>query len=440
MERGFRENRAKNLMSAEIICVGTELLLGDILNRNAQFLAQQLAGLGIPHYYQTVVGDNPARLKHVVEIASQRAQILIFTGGLGPTPDDLTQETLADFFGVPLAERPEIIEDIARKYAQRGREMTPSIRKQALIPQGAEVLANPGGTAPGIIWQPRPGLTILTFPGVPSEMQRMWQETAVPYLKSQGFGKEIIYSRTLKFWGIAESALAEKVSAFLNLPNPTVAPYASQGEVKLRISAKAGTQAEAQQLISPVAEQLQQIGGLDYYGADEDTLASVVGNLLLSSGETLSVAESCTGGGLGQMLTNIAGSSKYFLGGVISYDNQVKISLLGVNPQDLADLGAVSATVAEQMAGGVRSRLSTTWALSITGIAGPDGGTATKPVGLVYIGLAGPNGEVQSEEHRFGQARDRALIRHVSACTALDHLRRKLLTEKRSAVQGSEVL
>lgn len=428
-------------MSAEIICVGTELLLGDILNRNAQFLAQQLAGLGIPHYYQTVVGDNPARLKHVVEIASQRAQILIFTGGLGPTPDDLTQETLADFFGVPLVERPEIIEDIARKYAQRGREMNLSNRKQALIPQGAEVLPNPSGTAPGIIWQPRPGLTILTFPGVPSEMQRMWQATAVPYLKSQGFGKEIIYSRTLKFWGIAESALAEKVSAFLNLPNPTVAPYASQGEVKLRISAKAGTEAEAQQLISPVAEQLQQIGGLDYYGADEDTLASVVGNLLLSSGETLSVAESCTGGGLGQMLTNIAGSSKYFLGGVISYDNQVKISLLGVNPQELADLGAVSAIVAEQMADGVRSRLSTTCALSITGIAGPDGGTATKPVGLVYIGLAGPNGEVQSFEHRFGQARDRALIRHVSACTALDHLRRKLLTEKGSGIrdQGSEL-
>lgn len=417
-------------MSAEIICVGTELLLGDILNRNAQFLAQQLASLGIPHYYQTVVGDNPARLKQVVEIASERSSVLIFTGGLGPTPDDLTTETLADFFSVPLVERPEILEDIARKYAQRGREMTPSNRKQALIPQGAEVLPNPAGTAPGIIWQPRLGLTILTFPGVPAEMQRMWQETAVPYLKSIGFGKEIIYSRTLKFWGIAESALAEKVSAFLKEPNPTVAPYASLGEVKLRISAKAGSEAEAIELISPVAQQLQQIGGLDYYGSDDDTLASVVGQLLLSSGETLSVAESCTGGGLGQMLTNVAGSSNYFLGGVISYDNQVKISLLNVNPEDLAQLGAVSATVAEQMVAGVRTRLSTTWGLSITGIAGPDGGTATKPVGLVYIGLAGPNGEVESFEHRFGQARSRSLIRHVSACTALDHLRRKLLLKE----------
>jgi len=423
-------------MSAEIICVGTELLLGDILNSNAQFLAQQLARLGIPHYYQTVVGDNPARLKQVIKIAIERdlpqaqssTQILIFTGGLGPTPDDLTTETLADFFGVPLVERPAILADIARKYAQRGREMTPSNRKQALIPQGAEVLPNPAGTAPGMIWQPRSGLVILTFPGVPMEMQRMWQETAVPYLKSLGFGKEIIYSQTLKFWGIAESALAEKVSAFLNLPNPTVAPYASQGEVKLRISAKAGSEAEAQQLISPVAQQLQQIGGLDYYGANDETLASVVGKLLLASGETLSVAESCTGGGLGQMITSVAGSSNYFLGGIISYDNQVKISLLSVDQEDLTQLGAVSATVAEQMAAGVRSRLSTTWGLSITGIAGPHGGNAAKPVGLVYIGLAGPNSEVQSFEHKFGSTRNRALIRHVSACTALDHLRRKLLS------------
>ncbi len=413
-------------MSAEIICVGTELLLGNILNKNAQFLAIQLAGLGIPHYYQTVVGDNPQRLKHVIKLAIERTQVLIFTGGLGPTPDDLTTETLADFFGVPLVERPEILEDIARKYAQRGREMTPSNRKQALIPKGAEVLPNPSGTAPGIIWQPHPGLVILTFPGVPSEMQRMWQETAVPFLKSQGFGKEIIYSRILKFWGIAESALAEKVSNFLNLPNPTVAPYASLGEVKLRITAIAGSEAEAQQMIAPVETELQQIGGLDYYGADDDTLASVVGQLLLDKSETLSVAESCTGGGLGQMLTDVAGSSGYFLGGIISYDNSVK-SLLGVKPEDLAQLGAVSATVAEQMADGVRMRLSTTWGLSITGIAGPTGGTANKPVGLVYIGIAA-KGEVQSFEHRFGAARSRSLIRHVSACTALDHLRRKLLT------------
>ena len=167
-------------MSAEIICVGTELLLGDILNSNSQYLAQQLAQLGIPHYYQTVVGDNPERLKQVIEIAISRAQILIFTGGLGPTPDDLTWETIADFFGVPLIERPEIIEDITQKFAQRGRVMSPSNRKQALIPQGADILPNPTGTAPGIIWQPRPEITIFTFPGVPSEMHRMWTDSPIP--------------------------------------------------------------------------------------------------------------------------------------------------------------------------------------------------------------------------------------------------------------------
>ncbi|MBD2182889.1 competence/damage-inducible protein A [Planktothrix sp. FACHB-1355] len=415
-------------MTAEIICVGTELLLGDILNTNAQFLAQQLAQFGIPHYYQTVVGDNPARLQQVLAIACDRSEILIFTGGLGPTPDDLTTETIADFFGVPLEERPEILADIADKYNRRGREMTPSNRKQALIPQGAEILPNQWGTAPGIIWQPRPNLTILTFPGVPFEMQRMWQATAVPYLKSQGWGKEIIASRMLKFWGIAEAALAEKVAPFLNLSNPTVAPYASMGEVKLRVSAKAASAELADEMISPVAAQLQQIAGLDYYGADDDSLASVVGKLLQAANETLSVAESCTGGGLGSAIASVPGSSIYFQGGIISYDNQVKISLLGVNPDDLAQYGAVSETVAKQMAAGVRSLLSTTWGLSITGIAGPGGGTETKPVGLVYIGLAGPNGLVESCEHRFNPLQDRSLIRHFSTCSALDRLRRYLLS------------
>lgn len=272
-------------MTAEIICVGTELLLGDILNSNAQYLAQQLAKLGIPHYYQTVVGDNSERLKQVIEIATQRAQILIFTGGLGPTPDDLTCETIAAFFNSPLVERPEVIEEITRKYAQRGRIMTPSNRKQALIPQGAEILPNPTGTAPGIIWQPRTDLTILTFPGVPSEMQRMWEVTAVPYLKSLGWGQEIIYSRMLRFWGISESALAEKVAGYLNLPNPTVAPYASRGEVKLRVSAKAATDEQARELITPVEQQIKGIAGLDYYGADDDTLASVVESYCVAQGK-----------------------------------------------------------------------------------------------------------------------------------------------------------
>lgn len=414
--------------SAEIICVGTELLLGDIQNTNARFLAQQLAQLGIPHYYQTVVGDNPERLKQVISIASGRSQILIFTGGLGPTPDDLTTETLANHFGAPLVERPEVLADIARKYTQRGRQMTPSNHKQALIPAGAEVLPNPSGTAPGMIWKPHPTLTILTFPGVPSEMQQMWHETAVPYLRQQGWGQTTIHSRMLRFWGIPESALAEKVAPFLNLQNPTVAPYAGQGEVRLRISAYSESAAMAQKLIGPIEHQLRQIGGLDCYGADAETLPSVVGRLLQDAQETLAVAESCTGGGLGEMITRVPGSSSYFWGGIIAYENQVKVSLLGVNPQDLAQQGAVSAIVAEQMAVGVRLRLGTTWGLGITGIAGPGGGTATKPVGLVYIGLAGPDDLLESYEYRLTALKGRDWVRQLSACHALDQLRRQLLT------------
>ncbi|MEO0967093.1 MAG: competence/damage-inducible protein A [Cyanobacteria bacterium J06639_18] len=414
-------------MSAEIICVGTELLLGDILNRNAQFLAIELAKLGIPHYYQTVVGDNHQRLHQVIETAINRANILIFTGGLGPTPDDLTCETIASFFGAPLIENPQIIEDITNKYAKRGRKMTPSNRKQALIPEGAEILPNLMGTAPGIIWEPRQGISIFTFPGVPSEMHGMWRETAVPYLKSQGWGQEIIHSRTLRFWGIAESALAEKVASYLNLSNPTVAPYSSKGEVKLRISAKAKSEAEAEKLIQPVEKQLQEIAGVSYYGSDGDSLASVVGNLLRNAKQTLSVAESCTGGGLGQMLTEISGSSDYFWGGIVAYDNSVKEKALGINPNDLKEFGAVSATVAEQMAIGVKERLGTTWGISITGVAGPNGGTEAKPVGLVYIGLAGPERLVESFEYQFGTTRGRTLIRHLSACNALNSLRQKLL-------------
>jgi len=411
-------------MVAEIICVGTELLLGDILNSNAQFLGQQLAQLGIPHYYQTVVGDNPERLKKVIAIASERSQLLIFTGGLGPTPDDLTVETIADFFGSSLIEKPEIIEDITQKFSQRGRVMSASNRKQALIPEGAEILTNLTGTAPGIIWKPRADqLTILTFPGVPAELYQMWSDVAIPYLKNNGWSQGIIQSRTLKFWGIAESTLAEKVAPFLEMKNPTVAPYANHGEVKLRISARADSKEIAQELITPVETQLREITGLNCYGADDETLASVVGALLQKNHATLSVAESCTGGGLGQMLTEIPGSSEYFLGGVIAYDNTVKASVLGVNPDDLAEFGAVSAIVAQQMALGVKTLLKTTWGLSITGIAGPGGGTATKPVGLVYIGLATPQGQVESREYRFGQTRSRDWIRRVTASSALDLLR-----------------
>ncbi len=417
------------LMGAEVICVGTELLLGDILNTNAQFLAQELATLGISHFYQTVVGDNPQRIKDVVAIALQRASVLIFTGGLGPTPDDLTTETLADYFGVPLVEHPQVLDDITQKYTARGRPMSPSNRKQALQPEGAAVLPNRLGTAPGMIWEPRPGVLIYTFPGVPREMKAMWRETAVPDLRQRGFGTTTIHSHMLRFWGISESALAEQVASFLALQNPTVAPYAGQGEVRLRVAARAPSAAEAEALIAPVADQLRAIVGLHYYGQDDETLASVVGQLLLAAGQTVAVAESCTGGGLGHLLTAVPGSSAYFWGGIISYANAVKVELLGVDAGDLATYGAVSEDVAKQMAVGVRSRLHTTWGLSITGVAGPGGGTPAKPVGMVCLGVAGPD-SVECHTLQYGVHRDRDFIRHLSACTALDLLRRKLLARE----------
>jgi nicotinamide-nucleotide amidase len=413
-------------MSAEVICIGTELLLGDILNTNCQYLAQELAVLGIPHYYQTVVGDNVERIHQVIAIALQRSSILIFTGGLGPTPDDLTTETIASFFNTPLQEEAAILADITSKFAAVGRVMSPSNRKQALIPEGATTLPNPTGTAPGIIWQPQPEITIMTFPGVPREMYRMWQDTAVPFLQSQGWGKETIYSEMMRFRGVSESALAEKVAHLFDAQNPTVAPYAGQGEVRLRVAAKASSPAAAAAMIKPVATEIKQIAGLDYFGSDDETLAAVVGKLLTNAQQSLSVAESCTGGGLGAMLTETPGSSSYFFGGVIAYSNQVKSALLKVNSQDLAKYGAVSDTVAQQMALGVKQSLQTDWGISITGIAGPTGDTTDKPVGLVYVGIATPEDKSFGYEYRFGQQRGRELVRYLSSCAALDLLRRAL--------------
>jgi nicotinamide-nucleotide amidase len=416
-----------NPANAEIICVGTELLLGEILNTNAQFLGQELARLGIPHYYQTVVGDNQVRLQQAIAIACQRASLIIFTGGLGPTPDDLTTEAIATFFQAPLMERPEIIADIEQKFAHSPHALSANNRKQALLPEGAEILPNPTGSAPGLIWEPRPGLTLLTFPGVPSEMKEMWQQTAVPYLHSQGWGATQIYSRVLRFFGIPESNLAEKIAPVFELADPTVAPYAMNGEARLRISTRATSESAAQAIIAPVERQIRQQCGMDCYGADEDTLASVVGQLLLERKETVAVAESCTGGGIGQQLTAIPGSSGYFVGSLVAYANPIKIDWLGVQSETLDQAGAVSAAVAEQMAMGVRSRLGSTWGLSTTGIAGPGGGTASKPVGLVYIGLAGPQGPPQSWSYQINALPGRDWIRSISTSRALDVLRRQLL-------------
>ncbi|MEB3225545.1 MAG: competence/damage-inducible protein A [Synechococcus sp.] len=414
-------------MAAEIICVGTEILLGDIVNSNSQYLAQELAKLGIAHYFQSVVGDNIQRIHSLLDIVRQRgSKLLIFTGGLGPTPDDLTTEAIATYFKIPLTERPQVIADITAKFAQRGRTMTPNNRKQALLPEGAEILPNPTGTAPGMIWQVA-GLTILTFPGVPSEMKRMWQDTAVPYLKAQGYGQTIIHSEMMRFRGIGESSLATKVNHLFELTNPTVAPYASHGEVKLRVAARAESIAAAKQLIDPVVEEIKAIAGLDYFGSDEATLPTVVGTLLREKKQTLSVAESCTGGGLGALITSVSGSSEYFVGGITAYANGVKIKHLGVNPTDLDAHGAVSEPVAQQMALGVKQTLKTDWGIGITGIAGPRSDDSAKPVGMVCIAWADPDNQVFSHTYCYGSDRHRELIRYLSACDALDGLRRRLL-------------
>lgn len=361
----------------EILCVGTELLLGDILNGNARWLAQKLADLGLPHFRQTVVGDNTDRLMAAVREAAGRCRILITTGGLGPTPDDLTTAALAAAFDTPLEERPELWQEIQAKLSAGGRAVASSNRSQALLPIGADVLPNPLGSAPGMIWSPCPDFTILTFPGVPSEMRSMWVETAEPWLRQNGGASSAFVSRRLHFTGIGESDLAEQVGDLFDSVNPTVAPYAALGDVTLRLTASGSSSVQAEALLNPMEEQLLEHTGRFCYGRDDDTLAAVVLRLLGDAGQTLAVAESCTGGALGAALTAVAGSSAVFAGGVIAYSNAVKQQLLGVPEALLDQHGAVSEPVAKAMAEGLRSRLHCDWGIAISGVAGP-GGTIKK--------------------------------------------------------------
>ena len=415
-------------MTAEILCIGTELLLGNITNGNARWIAEQLAALGIPHHRQTVVGDNRERLIAAVREAAGRCRLLITTGGLGPTPDDLTTEAIAAAFGAPLVEHPEVWADIQAKITARGRAVAPSNRRQAQLPLGAAVLPNPAGTAPGMVWTPpagagiQPGFTVLTFPGVPSELELMWQVTAVAWLRGSTLAAGVFASRMLRFWGVAESSLAEQVADLLAGENPTVAPYAGAGQVKLRVTARAGTAAAAAALLVPVEAELRRRTGSLCFGSDDDSLASVVLQLLRQRGQTLAVAESCTGGGLGAALAAVPGASDVFLGGVIAYANAVKQELLAVPLAALEADGAVSDSVATAMAEGVRRRTGATWALAVTGVAGPGGGSGDKPVGLVHIALAGPAG-CSSEGVRFGSSRGRSWIQLLTVGEALNRLR-----------------
>jgi nicotinamide-nucleotide amidase len=421
--------------SAEILSIGTELLLGQVLDTNSQFIATELAKLGIDSFFRTTVGDNVARIKEVFQTALRRADIVIATGGLGPTADDLTHECIAELFGVEMVFDEAVFERIKSLFASLKYKMPESNRKQAFRPAGAQILPNPAGTAPGIIWKidkqecnrirAKPPKTILTFPGVPRELKAMWHETAAPFL-SQNYSEGVTWSRELKHYGIGESALAEKYAHLLALPSPTVAPYAGRWECRLRVTAKAPTVESAMALAKPVIDEIMRDSGTLCYGLDDETLESVVGDLLTKTGKSLAVAESCTGGLVSERLTDIPGSSNYIKLNVVSYANEAKQELLGVSEEVLAAHGAVSAESAEQMAKGIKKLAKSDLGLSVTGIAGPTGGTPEKPVGLVYLGLAA-NDFYTGKELRLPSRLSRADIRLRSANEALNMVRLFLL-------------
>ncbi len=414
-----------NNQGVEILCIGSELLLGNILNSNAKWLAEELAILGLPHYLQTVVGDNSNRLEKVLLDASKRSRVLITTGGLGPTPDDLTTETIASTFKTELIEDKSIIQDIKGKFHPKFKLPKNNI-KQARLPKGAKSVPNTSGTAPGIIWTPIDSFTVISLPGVPSEMKLMWEQTIKSWLCKEFPFREIITSKTLKFTGISESALAEKIPEILTNKNPTVAPYASLGEVKLRITAQSKTTNEGNNLIKPMEDKLKEIFGLNFFSNDNQSLASIIIDLLRKRGETLSVAESCTGGSLAATITTVPGSSDVFLGGVVAYNNEIKQNILGVPLELIEKYGAVSGPVAKSMALGMRKTFRTDWSIAITGIAGPKGGNKTKPIGRVEFYIKGANSN-ESIQENFGSHRSRVDIQKLSVVRALDRLRLFLL-------------
>ena len=418
----------KNQLGAEILSIGSEILLGNIVNTNSQWIAEQLAILGIPHFRQTVIGDNPARLKEAILEASNRSEILITTGGLGPTPDDITTKVIADTFNTSLEKRNDILIDLKNKLRSKDMNLSESQKKQSLVPKGAEIIKNYSGTAPGIIWSPKDNFTILTFPGVPSELKEMWLKYAANWLINNNLSKNIISSKVLHFAGISESLLADKIPHLLKENNPSVATYASTGEVKVRITAKGANLEETNRYITPIEKELKQITGLKCFGVDNESLERVVIKLLFKRKETIAVAESCTGGGIGYELTKVSGSSKIFHGGVIAYNNSIKHKILGVPEEIINTHGAVSKPVVEAMARGVQKKFKVDWAISVSGIAGPTGGSKLKPVGLVNFCIKGPKTLIAWEE-RFGSNKTREDIQKLSVLNALDRLRLSIIME-----------
>lgn len=422
---------------AEIIAVGTELLMGEVINSNAGYLSQELARLGIDVFYHTVVGDNPARIQRVFQEALGRSNLILVTGGLGPTDDDLTIATLADLFETPMVSDTESEEQIRRFFITRDMPMSATNLKQALRPVDVEPLVNRLGTAPGIFWDVSEKVAakgwgdgpryILAFPGVPREMKAMWEEVALPKLSPLLPVKSVLVTRFLKFFGIGESMLGEKLRDLMAQASPTVSPYVGQAEVKIRIAAKAPTEADAYAQIAPVEEVILARVGKYCFGRDEDTLEGEVARLLKEQSLILAVAESCTGGLVSSRLTDIPGSSEYTRLNVIAYSNDAKERLLEVSPAILETHGAVSSEVAAAMAEGILKASQADIGLALTGIAGPTGGSDEKPVGLVYIGLAGRGRPTVTKKVLVNPQYGRAHIKFWFSQYALHYCRLYLL-------------
>lgn len=409
--------------TAEIIAVGTELLLGNIANTNAQVLSQSLSALGINVFWHTVVGDNPTRLRQAVDTARHRADILITTGGLGPTYDDLTKETVCAACGKALVFHPEILSDIADFYEKNLHAPMPdNNRQQAMLPEGCVVFDNPVGTAPGCAFE-ADGVHVLMLPGPPHEMVTMLRRCAEPYLRS--LSREIIVSHDIMTFGLGESyvdqLLHEKMS---HMENPSLATYAKPCEVRLRATAKAQSAEQAEEMLAPVVDEVKTLLGPYVYGVDVTGLEEVCSALLLERALTLATAESCTGGLIARRITALPGASRVYRGGVVSYWTEVKAAVLGV-PQDILDqYGAVSEPTARAMAEGARRITGADIAVSVTGVAGPDPDERGNPVGLVFIGLATPDGTFCRRTESGRRTRDR--IQDLSANHALDMVRRYL--------------
>lgn len=409
-------------MKAEIITVGTEILLGDIVNTNSQFLAKELASLGLDVYYQSTVGDNESRLMDTLNESLDRSDIIITTGGLGPTNDNITKEVAAKCFNQELVFYNDIWKDIKQYFEKIGVEPTENNKKQAYFPKDCIILNNSNGTAPGAILK-KENKMIIVLPGPPKEMIPMFNNELKKHLENLTDYKLI--SRTLRFFGIGESELEDKLSDIINnQTNPTIAPYAKEGEVTLRITAKSYTKDDADNLIDEVENKIKTLVGKYLYGYGETTLEETVAKLLVEKNLTIAVSESCTGGMVSSTLIDYPGISQVFMEGCVTYSNEAKMSRLGVKKETLDNFGAVSTETAIEMAKGVARNLKTNVGLSTTGIAGPGGGTTEKPVGLVYIGLY-INGKTKVKKLNLAGSREK--IRVKATKEALNFLRLELL-------------